>query len=206
MHVDRLEPHWIEAVADALRLAAPRAGEAAALLYESQSRPILVDLADHALTRFGVTPVHVRVPSPRAMGPIALRSTGASRALDGHGEAVAALSHFSLIVDCTLEGLLHAPARAVLLAGGARIFMLSDEHPEIFDRLRPAAGLQALCERGAAMITQARRMRVTSAAGSDLHVDLTDVAGRGSAGLAERAGKMGYWPAGLCLCYPKAGQ
>ena len=38
-----------------------------------------------------------------------------------------------------------------------------------------------------------------------LEVDITDTPGRGSAGIAAKPGSVGYWPAGLCLCFPKTG-
>ena len=48
-------------------------------------------------------------------------------------------------------------------------------------------------------------MRVTSAAGTDLTVNLDGVQGRGSAGIADQPGSFGYWPAGMCICYPSNG-
>ena len=42
-------------------------------------------------------------------GPVALRSTGASVALAGNRGAIAALAAADLVIDCTVEGLLHAP-------------------------------------------------------------------------------------------------
>ncbi len=46
-----------------------------------------------------------------------------------------ALAASDLVIDCTVEGLLHSPELGQILAGGARVLMISNEHPEVFDRL-----------------------------------------------------------------------
>ena len=83
--------------------------------------------------------------------------------------------------------------------------MISNEHPEILERLRPLPGLNDKCIKGAGMITEAKSMRVSSSHGTDLNVKLGDTTGRGSAGVATQPGSRGYWPAGLCLCFPASG-
>lgn len=202
MH-ERIEAKWVamfEEFLAALTKVAP--GEVVALLSESQSRRINVELAELALARLGARVFHVVVPSPRTSAPAELRSTGTCLALGGLPQVVDALAGANLVVDLTVEGLLHTRERKDILARGARIFMLSNEHPQALERFRVDPALQAKCVAGAQMITTAARMHVTSAAGTDLTVNLDGVQGRGSAGLADRPGMMGYWPAGLCLCFP----
>jgi 2,5-dihydroxypyridine 5,6-dioxygenase len=201
---DRIEPKWIDMFEEAFALCNLRRGEVVAILSESQSRAVLVDLAELALSRMGARLYHVRVPSPRAAHAVAVRSTGASVALGGLRQVIDAVAGADLVVDCTVEGLLHSPERKDILARGARMFMISNEHPDVLERFRPDIDLQRRCVEGAQMISAARTMRVTSAAGTDLTIELEGVQGRGSAGLADRPGIMGYWPAGLCLCFPRA--
>jgi len=200
-----LEPQWIDRFEEMLALAGPQRGEVAAVLCERASRPVLVALAELALQRLGVTAFRVTLSTPAAPAGVPLRSTGASRAIGGVRQVIDALANCNLIIDVTVEGLLHAPERAALLASGARIFMIGNECPEVFERLRPQSGLHELCMAGAALITQAKTMRVTSAAGTDLEVRLGSSAGRGSAGTATVPGSFGYWPAGLCLTHPVPG-
>lgn len=202
---NRLEPQWIDLFEEMLALASPRAGEVAVVCSESASRPELVALAGHALHRLGLDHFQVVVPTPRVRDNVALRSTGTSLTLGGLKPVVDALAGTDLIVDVTVEGFLHAAERPALVARGARIFMIGNEHPEIFERLRPAPGLHDLCVRGAAMISAAGRMRITSAAGTSLDVDLGNAVGRGSAGATNGPGTLGYWPAGLCLTNPAPG-
>jgi 2,5-dihydroxypyridine 5,6-dioxygenase len=201
----RIEPRWVGLFEEMLALAAPKPGEVAAIFSETASRPVLVELAEHALTRMGVTCFHVRVPTPAARPGPPLRSTGTSLAVAGVKPVIEALAGADLVVDVSVEGLLHAAERPAIHARGARIFMIGNEHPEVFERLRPAPGLQELCVRGAELLTQAREMRVTSAAGTDLRVRLGNTPGRGSAGAAIKPGSFGYWPAGLNLAFPAPG-
>jgi 2,5-dihydroxypyridine 5,6-dioxygenase len=204
MAEDRIEPKWLAMFEEMFAgLTAVQPGEPVAILSETQSRRLAVDLSELALSRLGADVFHVVVPSPRAAAPVELRSTGTCLALAGKPHVVQALAAAKLVVDLTVEGLLHVPERKDILAGGARIFMVSNEHPQALERFGIDRALQQRCVLGAQMITAASAMHVTSAAGTDLHVDLREVQGRGSAGMADKPGMMGYWPAGLCLCFPK---
>ncbi len=203
MHEDRVEAKWLAMFEELfLGLAKVKSGEVVAILSETQSRRLLVDLSELALSRLGARIYHVVVPTPRAAHPVELRSTGTCLALGGLAQIIDALAGANLVIDLTVEGLLHSPERKAILARGARMFMVSNEHPEALERFRLNPALQEKCVKGAEMITRAAVMHVTSAAGTDLRVDLAGVTGRGSAGLADRPGIMGYWPAGLCLCFP----
>jgi 2,5-dihydroxypyridine 5,6-dioxygenase len=195
-------PGWSSLFAEVLSLAAPKRGEVVAIFSETRSRGNLVRAVEQAVHQLGLSHFHLRVPSPLTGGP-PLRSTGTSLAIAGVAPVIDALAGADLIVDLSVEGLLHSAERPKLLERGARIFMIGDEDPEVFERLRPRDGLHELCVHGASLITAASQMRVTSAAGSDLTVDLEGVAGRGSAGVARDKGSFGYWPAGLCLASPK---
>ncbi len=200
----RINPKWAGLFAEMLALASPREGEVAAIFSESHSRADLICALEQALELLGLAFYHVRVVSPLA-GGAPLRSTGTSLAIAGIQPVIKALAAADLIVDVSVEGLLHAAEREELVADGARIFMIGNEHPEIFERLRPVAKLHDLCRHGANLISDADRMTVTSPAGTDLMVDLAGAQGRGSAGVAEGRGSFGYWPAGLCLTNPVPG-
>ncbi len=204
MAEDRIQPKWLAMFEEMFAgLTAVQPGETVAILSETQSRRITIELSELALSRLGADVFHVVVPSPRASAPVELRSTGTCLALAGKKAIVDALASCHLVVDLTVEGLLHVPERKDILAKGARIFMVSNEHPQALERFSIDRALQQRCVLGAKKITAADSMHVFSAAGTDLRVDLRDVQGRGSAGMADRGGMMGYWPAGLCLCFPK---
>ena len=80
---DRLEAKWIDLFAEVFARCKVQAGDACAILSETQSRALNVQLAELALARLGARPFHVTVPTPRQSAPDPVRSTGASVALQG---------------------------------------------------------------------------------------------------------------------------
>src|SRR3954464_10753237 len=170
MLTDRIEAPWIEAFETVLRLCRAEPGLAVCLLAETQSRVLNIDLAELAALRLGCRPFRVVLPTPPQTAPVPVRSTGASRALQAHPGALAALKASPLILDLTLEGLLHASELAGILGAGSRVLMVSNEHPEALARLVPrpedAAPVKAAVKRA----RSAKRMTVVSAAGTDLTI------------------------------------
>ena len=55
------------------------------------------------------------------------------------------------------------------------------------------------------LLRQARRMQVSSQAGTDLAIDLIGARVGGGWGFTARAGSISHWPGGLCLAFPAAG-
>lgn len=202
MHHERVEGAWIDAFEHTLKLCAIQPGDEVAILSETQSRAVNVHLAELALLRIGARPFHVVMPTPSNGGPIPLRSTGSSRVVDGHEAALAGLAAASIVVDVTIEGVLNSSDRPPVLAQGARHFFISNEHPEILERCRPDPSLEPVIERAYVQMANAREMRVTSAAGSDLTVDLTDCNPLVSRGYVTEPGKGDHWPGGLVTCFP----
>jgi len=92
----------------------------AAILVESQSRAILIELAELALHRAGADVFTLTMPTQKQSVPVPLRSTGASTALAANNTAIAGLVACTFVADCTLEGLLPAPELPQVMAGGAR--------------------------------------------------------------------------------------
>jgi 2,5-dihydroxypyridine 5,6-dioxygenase len=101
--------------------------------------------------------------------------------------------------------MLHAPELPSILAGGARLFMISNEHPEVLERLQPDAALRPAVEHARAQLSTAQKMMVTSQSGTRLEVDVAGAPVRGAAGYVDEPGRVGYWPGGLVLCFPRAG-
>ena len=132
-----LEPAWVDAFEAVLVRCALRAGDTVAVLSESQSRPVLVELARLAAARMGCKSFAIQVPTLfEGAGP-PVRSTGACTALQQMAPVVSALAASTLVVDCTVEGLMHAPELPAILGGGARVIYVSNEHPEALARLQP---------------------------------------------------------------------
>jgi 2,5-dihydroxypyridine 5,6-dioxygenase len=200
-----IEAKWVSCFRRAFELSGIGKGTLVAILSETLSRAVNVKLAELALIALGARAFHVTMPTPPQAAPVPVRSTGASEALQRNPAAVRALSACEIVIDCTVEGLLHAPETPELLAAGTRIFMISNEHPEILERLMPDPALQPRVAAAIEMLRKARQMRVTSAAGTDLAIEVAGAPVRGNAGYLDPAAKVAYWPGGLCLCFPKAG-
>ena len=199
---ERIEAKWIAAFVRVFELCKVTPGETCAILSETQSRGINVHLAELALLRLGARPFHIQVVSPVQTVPVAVRSTGASNALQSLGPAVGALAACGFVADCTVEGLLHAPELQTILKGGARVLMSSEEHPEALERLVPDPALEPVVRSGMRLLKKARRMQVTSDAGTQLVVTLDGARVGGVWGYTAKPGTIAHWPGGLCLCFP----
>ena len=197
--------HRIRTFADHFDRCAVNDATTAVVLAEDDSRPDLVATATAALQYLGASVSGVVVPTPPNPGPVPIRSTGASTALAGNRAVVAGLAAADFVVDCTVEGLLHAPELSEVLSGGARVLMISNEHPEVFDRLGHDPTLADRVAKGLGLLQAASRMQVTSPAGTDLTVDLAGASFAGSDGMVTEPGGIAHWPGGLVLAFPAAG-
>ena len=204
MLADRLEGKWIDLFAEVFARCKVNAGDACAVLSETQSRALNVQLAELALQRLGARPFHVVVPTPAQRAPVPIRSTGASVALQGLAPAIQALSAATFVVDCTLEGLMHAAELPAILKGGARVLYISNEHPEALERLAPSPADEQQVRAAMRQLREARRMTVSSPAGTALEISVEGARVGGVWGYTEKPGTLSHWPGGLCLCFPRA--
>ena len=140
----RIEAKWVDNFCEVFRLCGVQPGDACAILSETQSRQSLVQLSELALARLGARWFHLVLPTPRQTAPVPVRSTGASDAIARLQPVVAALAGSVLVVDCTVEGLQHALELPQILKGGARVMVISNEHPEILERTLPLAADEPL--------------------------------------------------------------
>lgn len=202
---ETIEPQWLDAFEAVLGRCAVQRGDTVAVLGESQSRPVLLELARLAAARRGADVFSLLLPSAFSAAQPVARSTGASPVLRQLAPAVSALAGSTLVVDCTVEGLMHAPELPAILQGGARVVYVSNEHPEALARLLPDDTLEPLVKDHVKRLRAARVMRVTSPAGTDLTISLDGAACGGNWGYTTRPGTMTHWPGGLALAFPRAG-
>ena len=201
---ESVEAKWVDTFTRVLELCAIGAGDAVAILSETQSRRINVEITALALARLGARPFHIVMPTAPQTAPVPVRSTGASNAVQQLDPVIAALAGATMVVDLTVEGMLHAPELPRILEGGARLLMISDEHPEALERLAPDPALMPKVKAGIKMLRDASRMTVRSAAGTDLVIDVGDTRAAGVWGYCDKPGQVAHWPGGLVLCFPKA--
>ena len=199
-----LEPAWVDAFEAVLSRCALRPGDTVAILSETQSRAELPQLARLAAARLGCRAFQLVMATPFESGP-AVRSTGASTALQQILPVVGALAGSTLVVDCTVEGLMHAPELPAILKGGARVIYVSNEHPEALARLVPDDSTEPLVKEHVRRLRAAKSMRVTSTAGTDLSIAMAGATCGGNWGYTTKPGTMTHWPGGLALAFPAAG-
>ena len=204
-----LEPAWADAFEQVLRRCALQPGDTVAILCETQSRPVLAQLARLAAARIGAQAFTLMLPSVASARMPPARSTGASNAIQQIAPVVAALAGSTLVVDCTVEGLMHAPELPAILKGAngtqPRVIYISNEHPEALARLLPDDATEALVKAHIKRLRSAKAMRVSSPAGSDLTISLEGATVGGNWGFTTRPGTMTHWPGGIALAFPAAG-
>jgi 2,5-dihydroxypyridine 5,6-dioxygenase len=100
--------------------------------------------------------------------------------------------------------MLHSCELPAILARGARLLMISDEHPDALERLVPEPALEGRVKAAVRLAKASSLMRVTSVAGTDLSVDLTEAQVAGVWGWCDRPGSVAHWPGGLVAAFPKA--
>jgi len=199
-----MEPAWVDAFEAVLSRCALRPGDTVAILSESQTRPELPQLARMAAARMGCQVFQLVLTTPFEAGP-PVRSTGACTALQQIAPVIAALATSTLVVDCTVEGLMHAPELPAILKGGARVIYVSNEHPEALARLVPDDSIEPLVKEHVKRLRAAKSMHVTSSAGTSLTVAMAGATCGGNWGYTTRPGTMTHWPGGLALAFPAAG-
>ncbi len=205
MLTDTIESRWISAFAEVFELCKISKEETVVVLSESQSRPLNVHLAELALGQLGLNHFSIKVPTPAdAPGPV-IRSSGACQALNGQEATVKALADSDVVIDLTLEGLMHAPQTGTILKGGARVMNISNEHPEVLARTIPTADLKDRAKDAVGRCRAAKRMTVKSEAGTDLTVAMEGAATVGVWGWTDRPGTLAHWPGGIIVSFPKAG-
>ena len=200
----KLEGKWIDMFTEVFARCGVVAGDACAVLAETQTRPELPQLSELALLRLGARPFHLTLPMRQLTAPVPVRSTGASDAIGQLEPVVQALAACTFIADCTIEGLQHAAELPRILYGGARVLAISHEHPEILERCLPSAADEEQARAAMRRLKSAREMHVTSGAGSDLRISLAGARIGAIWGYTRKPGTLSHWPGGLVLAFPAA--
>lgn len=204
MAPDRLEPHWIDAFETVLRGCALQRGDTVAVLHETPGRRELPELARLAAARIGALSFGLEITALAMQGTPPIRATGWSTAIPGLARATALLAGSTLVVDCTVDGLMHAPELLSILKGGARVVCVSNEHPQALAELVPHAALELRVRAQVRRLRGARSMHVLSAVGTDLQIDLAGSVAGGNWGTTTQPGTLTHWPGGLALVFPAA--
>jgi 2,5-dihydroxypyridine 5,6-dioxygenase len=176
MLVEKIEHKWLRAFERTFNLCRVQPGDVVAILSETQSRRVNIELSRLALEGMGAKVFEITLTTPALTAPAPVRSTGASDAIADIAPVVAALARVDMVVDCTVEGLLHAPELPTIMKGAdgrmPRLLMVSSEHPEILERTAPDPALEGVVRSAMKKMRNAQQMHVTSGAGTQLNIDL----------------------------------
>jgi len=205
MLTDRIEHKWIKCFAKVFERSRVRAGDKVAIFSETQSRQVNVQLAELALLELGAKAFHVVIPTPPVPWDMPTRSNGWMQGIQGMDPVIEALSHSSLVVDLSVENMLHNDETRVILNAGSRLLCITNEHPETLERVVTDTGMKERVKTGAALLNASKTMHITSKAGTDLRVDLEGSMNQGAWGFCDEAGHLDVWPSGMVTCFPAAG-
>lgn len=205
MQMTDVESKWIRSHVQQFVACGVGPGTVAAILCETLSRRDIVAASRHALAQLGASAFIVELPTPAQTESVPVRSTGACDAVQGLAPVIAALAQTDIVIDCTVEGMLHAPELSRIMAGGTRLMMISNEHPEILERVGVNPSLEPRVKAGIARMRRAARMHVHSEAGTSLHIAIDGCPAGGNWGYCTERGTRSHWPGGLIAAFPKAG-
>src|SRR5262249_46455933 len=108
MLTDHIEGKWVKCFMEVFGLCAVKPGDVVAVVWERQWQKTNGQLSERALVAGGAKPFHIVLPPPPQVYEVPIRSTGASQAIQGVKQIVGALASCTMVVDCTVEGVLHA--------------------------------------------------------------------------------------------------
>lgn len=104
-----------------------------------------------------------------------------------------------LVVDlASISTSIYRPLRTNALAAGTRILRVTEPEDVLF-RMPPDPKVRDRAKAAEALLAGVRRIRVTSPAGTDLEVDISDRKAFGLWGVADRPGTWDHWPMGLVV-------
>jgi 2,5-dihydroxypyridine 5,6-dioxygenase len=100
---------------------------------------------------------------------------------------------------------MHAAETPEILKAGARILVISNEHPEALERMVPDPALERRVRAATKMLRASKRMHVRSEAGTNLEVDMVGAFTVGVWGWTDRPGTLAHWPGGIVVSFPRSG-
>jgi len=180
-------------------------GESVAIITEPASPPSYLAASLAGLAGRGSRPFQMMLPVTPTADDIAVvaQGSGASTILADFPHVVDLLGKCDLVIDLTLEGLVHSPETKTVLAGGARMLWIR-EPADALARLLPTAERVKRIDRSVELLGAAREMTVTSKAGTRFRANLEGALLTGSRGFCAERGRWAHWGQGLAAAYVKS--
>lgn len=191
----------LQAWRDVLKLSNLKAGEAVTILSSDDTNRQNLTAARNAALDLGAVLTVLDLP-PRN-GDVSLSRDKIAfigkTALEGNKAAMAALKQSDLVIDLML--LLFSPEQAEILSGGTRM-LLAVEPPEVLTRLKPNLDDKRRVVAAAERLGKAKKMTVSSKAGTALQCALGEFPVLTEYGFADEPGRWDHWPSGFLATWP----
>ena len=187
-----------------LKLSKLQDGQSVAILTDPSTHPQTLATAIMATQSMGATVTRVDLPAVNASRSLSRDKTAyvGKTGLTGNRSAFAALKESDLVLDLML--LLFSPEQEEILKGGTKI-LLAVEPPEVLVRLVPNEADRTAVLAAAKMLEEARKMRVTSVAGTNISFALGAYPLLKEYGFVDEAGRWDHWPSGFVATWPTDG-
>lgn len=182
---------FIELCERELGLCAVTADETLVVVSQGHERADYVEAFLAAAERIGANAFHLRLPSATLGigGDVGVWAVGATP-LAGNRPAVEALKQADIVVDVMF--LLHSKELVEIQQSGTRI-LTCIEPVDILARLFPRPELTRRVERSVEILSEARTLRFTNPAGTDLVYRIGSYPSLGQYGYADSPGRWDHW-------------
>ncbi len=169
-----------------LELCKLHSGESLAVLTQDNESEAYASAVLAASRALGADAFQVNVARPPPDDGPASRS-----ALAGNQPAIEALKSVDMVVD--LLGLLWSPEQTEITDAGPRMLLVK-EPPDILARMLPTPDLRRRVEAARARLAEAREMRITSAAGTDVTYSFGGYRSVDQYGYTDTPGRWDHFP------------
>ena len=183
---------------EVLGLCRVRQGEDVVVLTSESSHALNVDMAVRTASFLGARTMRIDLP-PLAGGAFGQRADVAVTPLTGQRLAVEAMKQADMVID--LMGVLHSPEQLEILDARTRMLMVI-EPPDMLGRLMPNADDKRRVKAAEARLERARRMDVSSDAGTDLRMQLGQFRVAPQWGFSDEPGHWDHWPSAFVSTWP----
>ncbi|MCC3305126.1 2,5-dihydroxypyridine 5,6-dioxygenase [Sneathiella sp. HT1-7] len=194
----------ITAWTEVLKLSELQKGQIVTILTSINTHPQTLSTATIAVQSFGAIVSRIDLPpvnGEKALSRDPLAYLGTTP-LTGNTAVIEALKQSDIVLD--LMTLLFSPEQMEILETGTKI-LLAVEPPEVLARMIPTIEDKSRVLKAKKVFEQARVMKVTSPAGTDLTCQLGEFPVIGEYGFVDEPGRWDHWPSGFLFSFPNEG-
>lgn len=188
-----IDVEMLEVFKEELRLCQVKSDEVVVVLSGGNDHPEYAQTFMLAAQSLGATTFHVNVPKYAQMKVAGVQGR---HALTGNRPAIEMLKKADMVID--LLGLLFSAEQAEIQAAGARILRVMEPF-HILKQMFPTEDLRRRTELSRDLLIEAKSMRITSPAGTDIRYGLTQYPVVSEYGYTYEPGRWDHWPSGFAF-------